>query len=559
MPGRGRCQGALSSACLWPQAALAGGGEEPPRDQGGPRAGLGRGWCGRRWGQRPGCAGGIRRAVGQLWGDAVGCPGGPVPWGHRCDWEPRAGPGNPWVTPWLGAVPGLGRWCRHGGRFAMPCHAVPQAPVDSGHPRRPHAGPVSGQDTARRSGGCRSGYAVLGWGSGCRGVWGWGLSWFLWAPVSAMGVAEGPPRSPLAPRPRARGSSSTKGSCPLGDTKAGSPGGSRAGDRLGCPLCSAAEVGAIRGSLGCPRVTMSLQLWDMSLGCPCVSVSLQHPGHILRVSPRGCVPGVSPQNLGHVPRVSPWPCPRAPSTHPQGVPAWLCPWGVPKAPRTRSQGVPTWPCPRGVPMAPRISPRGVPAWPCPRGVLAAPGTHAVPGRPQGCAVTVVAVRGPPGLWLSRGGHSGPSGWGGRGGVPTEHPPVRRGQTHVTPQWHSSAAAGGSRGDWGRGDPPRDPLGTPQGQRSAVQPPAGDGVPGSPGVMGSPQSILMGVPTGEGVPAVPSWWVPGVPPPTGAQGWAESLWVSARGCWGSGGSQSWGIASCGARWDRVGAVVASGTA
>lgn len=202
-----------------------------------------------------------------------------------------------------------------------------------------------------------------------------------------------------------------------GTPRLGPLGAAGLGTRLSCPLCSAAEVGAIRGSLGCPRVTMSLQLWDMSPGCPCMSVSLQHPGHILTVSPRGCVPGVSPQNPGHVPRVSPWPCPRAPSTHPQDVPAWLCPWGVPKAPRTRSQGDTAWPCPRGVPMAPRISPRGVPVWPCPRGVLTAPRAHTVPGCPQGCAVTVVAVRGPPGPWLSRGATVAPAAGGAMVGCP----------------------------------------------------------------------------------------------------------------------------------------------
>lgn len=301
----------------------------------------------------------------------------------------------------------------------MPCHAMPQMPVDSGHPRSPHAGPVSGQDMSRWSGGCGSGYAVLGWGSGCRGVWGWGLSWLLWAPVSAMGEAEG----------RTRGvSAGTEAVCwgvlihqgvvsLWGTPRLGPLGAAGLGTRLSCPLCSAAEVGAIRGSLGCPRVTMSLQLWDMSPGCPCMSVSLQHPGHILTASPRGCVPGVSPQNPGHVPRVSPWPCPRAPSTHPQGVPAWLCPWGVPKAPRTRSQGDTAWPCPRGVPMAPRISPRGVPVWPCPRGVLTAPRAHTVPGCPQGCAVTVVAVRGPPGPWLSRGATVAPAAGGAMVGCP----------------------------------------------------------------------------------------------------------------------------------------------
>ena len=216
---------------------------------------------------------------------------------------------------------------------------------------------------------------------------------------------------------------------------------------------------------------------DRSLGWPCVDVSLQHPGHVPRVSLRGCVPGVSlcgcvpaaprtcshcvpmwlcPQGVLAVPRTGPWGVPAAPKTHPWGVPAWLCPQGVPVAPRT---------CPRGVPVAPRTRPWGVPAWLCPWGVSAAPRTRprGVPAAPRtrrwgvpawvcprgvspGCPRSTQDVLGHvPGAvqwlrWLSEGpqGRGCPGGprWsqqlGGHGGVPTERPPVGVGQTHATP-------------------------------------------------------------------------------------------------------------------------------
>lgn len=81
MPGRGRCRGTLSGVCPWPQAALAGGGEgqeEPPRDQGGPRAGLGRGWCAGAG------AGGLAvpEASRGLWGSCGAMPWGV--WGDQC-------------------------------------------------------------------------------------------------------------------------------------------------------------------------------------------------------------------------------------------------------------------------------------------------------------------------------------------------------------------------------------------------------------------------------------------------------------------------------------------
>lgn len=77
-----------------PRRGRGGAGGAPP-GPGGSQGRAGEGLVCRRWGRWPGCAGGIQRAAGQLWGDAVGCLGGPVPWGHKCDWEHRAALGNP--------------------------------------------------------------------------------------------------------------------------------------------------------------------------------------------------------------------------------------------------------------------------------------------------------------------------------------------------------------------------------------------------------------------------------------------------------------------------------
>lgn len=231
-----------------------------------------------------------------------------------------------------------------------------------------------------------------------------------------------------------------RGCVPLGDTKAGSPGGSRAGDKaeLSPMLCS-------RG--GCHQ---------------------RVPG----VSPCDHVPAA----LGHVPGVSLHVCvSAAPRTHPHSVPTWLCPWGVPTEPRTRSQGVPMAMSP-GTQHTSSGCPRMAVSPGCPHGTQnISPGCPCVavsPGCPHSTQGTYCA-RLSPGLCSDSGGrqrapravavpggHSGPSSWGGHGGVPTKRPPVQRGQTHVTPQWHSSAAAGGSHGDWGHGDPPRDPRETP---------------------------------------------------------------------------------------------------